>query len=102
MALRATKVDEKRATRFPFSAPKEPRASGSRIHRSARFSRERVPQADCSARHSGRYTMTSPKDLELAGLIHDLNNVFQTIVEAADLLSNDPKWVTLPKTIFRS
>src|SRR5437764_9436448 len=42
------------------------------------------------------------KDLQLAGLIHDLNNVFQTIVEAADLLSNDPKWVTLANTIVRS
>jgi signal transduction histidine kinase len=42
------------------------------------------------------------KDLALAGLIHDLNNVFQTIIEAADLLSGDPKWLTLSNTIVRS
>src|SRR5450755_1420229 len=42
------------------------------------------------------------RDLQLAGLIHDLNNVFQTIVEAADLLSTDPKWLTLSNTIIRS
>lgn len=42
------------------------------------------------------------KDLQLAGLIHDLNNVFQTIIEAADLLSNDPKWVSLSNTMIRS
>ena len=42
------------------------------------------------------------KDLQLAGLIHDLNNVFQTIIEAADLLSTDPKWVNLSNTIIRS
>ena len=41
-------------------------------------------------------------DLEIAGLIHDLNNVFQTIVEAADLLSADSKWVALSNTIIRS
>lgn len=42
------------------------------------------------------------KDLALAGLIHDLNNVFQTLVEVADLLSTDPKWVGLSNTILRS
>jgi signal transduction histidine kinase len=46
--------------------------------------------------------LPTPKDLQLAGLIHDLNNVFQTIVEAADLLSTDPKWVGLSNTIIRS
>ena len=44
----------------------------------------------------------STKDLQLAGLIHDLNNVFQTIIEAADLLSSDPKWVNLSNTMIRS
>lgn len=47
-------------------------------------------------------TSLSTKDLQLAGLIHDLNNVFQTIIEAADLLSSDPKWVNLSNTIIRS
>ena len=42
------------------------------------------------------------KDLTLAGLIHDLNNVFQTVIEAADLLSNDPKWVSLSNTLIRA
>ena len=41
-------------------------------------------------------------DLTLACLIHDLNNMFQTLVEAGDLLSSDPRWATLAATILRS
>src|ERR1700680_230704 len=41
-------------------------------------------------------------DLTLAGLVHDLNNVFQTLLEAADLLSTDPRWVPLSAVIARS
>ena len=41
-------------------------------------------------------------DLTLEGLIHDLNNVFQTIGESADLLSRDPKWEKLAHSLQRS
>jgi signal transduction histidine kinase len=41
-------------------------------------------------------------DLTLEGLVHDLNNVFQTIGESADLLHDDPKWVKLARTLQRS
>jgi len=41
-------------------------------------------------------------DLTLEGLIHDLNNVFQTIGESADVLSHDPKWEKLAQTLQRS
>ena len=41
-------------------------------------------------------------DLTLEGLIHDMNNVFQTIGESADLLESDPKWQKLAKTLQRS
>ena len=41
-------------------------------------------------------------DLSLEGLVHDLNNVFQTIAESADLLRNDPKWDKLARTLQRS
>jgi signal transduction histidine kinase len=41
-------------------------------------------------------------DLTLSCLIHDLNNVFQTLFEAADLLSTDPRWVALSAAIVRS
>ena len=41
-------------------------------------------------------------DLALPGLIHDLNNVFQTLMDAADTLSGDPRWVHLSAAIFRS
>ena len=41
-------------------------------------------------------------DLALPGLIHDLNNVFQTLMEAADVLSSDPRWATVSAAIFRS
>lgn len=41
-------------------------------------------------------------DLTLEGLIHDLNNVFQTIGESADLLESDPRWQKLAHTMQRS
>jgi signal transduction histidine kinase len=41
-------------------------------------------------------------DLALPGLIHDLNNVFQTLMDAADTLSGDPRWAHLSAAIFRS
>jgi signal transduction histidine kinase len=40
--------------------------------------------------------------LTLEGLIHDLNNVFQTISEGAELLESDPKWKKLAATLQRS
>ena len=43
-----------------------------------------------------------PTDLTLSCLVHDLNNVFQTLVEAADLLSTDPRWAPLAALILRS
>lgn len=48
-----------------------------------------------------RQTQTHP-DLTLPCLVHDLNNVFQTLVEAADLLSTDPRWAALSAAIVRS
>jgi signal transduction histidine kinase len=42
------------------------------------------------------------QDLTVSGLMHDLNNVFQTLVEAADRLSNDPQWSALSQVILRS
>jgi signal transduction histidine kinase len=41
-------------------------------------------------------------DLTLEGLVHDLNNVFQTIGESAELLGEDPKWQKLAHTLQRS
>ncbi len=41
-------------------------------------------------------------DLSLYGLVHDLNNVFQTILEAADLVSADPEWASTAALIFRA
>lgn len=46
--------------------------------------------------------MKTGDDLTLAGLAHDLNNVFQTLLDAADLLSEDPRWEHLSATILRS
>ena len=42
------------------------------------------------------------KALAIEGLIHDLNNVFQTMAESADLLSSDPKWAKLGAALQRS
>ncbi|HTW66120.1 MAG TPA: HAMP domain-containing sensor histidine kinase [Bryobacteraceae bacterium] len=41
-------------------------------------------------------------DLTLEGLVHDLNNVFQTIAESVELLEDDPKWEKLAHTLQRS
>lgn len=41
-------------------------------------------------------------DLTLEGLVHDLNNVFQTIAESAELLEEDPRWEKLAHTLQRS
>jgi signal transduction histidine kinase len=41
-------------------------------------------------------------DLTLPCLVHDLNNVFQTLMDAADVLSSDPRWASLSGAIMRS
>jgi signal transduction histidine kinase len=41
-------------------------------------------------------------DLTLEGLVHDLSNVFETILEAADLLPEDARSKKLAATIHRS
>lgn len=46
--------------------------------------------------------MNDSRDLTVDGLAHDLNNVFETLVEAADLLADDPKWTELAAVIRRS
>jgi signal transduction histidine kinase len=45
---------------------------------------------------------TEVADLSLEGLVHDLNNVFQTIGESAELLDGDPKWAKLARTLQRN
>jgi signal transduction histidine kinase len=41
-------------------------------------------------------------DLSHESLIHDLNNVFETITEAAELLNSDKRWKPLAATLSRS
>ena len=41
-------------------------------------------------------------DLTLPGIAHDLNNVFQTLVDAADRLTDDPRHAEVSSLIFRS
>jgi signal transduction histidine kinase len=41
------------------------------------------------------------EDLALPGLVHDLNNVFQTLIDSADLLSEDTSWKALSAAILR-
>lgn len=41
-------------------------------------------------------------DLSYEGLVHDLNNVFETITEAAELLGTDKQWKPLSATLKRS
>lgn len=46
--------------------------------------------------------MKPRQDLVLPGLLHDLNNIFQTLIDAADLLSEDPRWKPISAAILRS
>jgi signal transduction histidine kinase len=46
--------------------------------------------------------MPGESELTVEGLAHDLNNIFETLSEAAELLSSDAKWAKLAKTIQRS
>lgn len=48
--------------------------------------------------------MDDPVDPDLSheSLVHDLNNVFETITEAAELLSSDRRWKPLAATLGRS
>jgi signal transduction histidine kinase len=48
--------------------------------------------------------MNAPEspDLALEGLVHDLNNIFDTIQDAADLIAADPKFVRMATTLRRS
>ena len=46
--------------------------------------------------------MSQVPDLTLPCIVHDLNNVFQTLMEAADLLSGDPRWAPVSAAILRS
>ena len=41
-------------------------------------------------------------DLTFDCLVHDLNNVFQTIIDAADLVSTDPNWASIAGILTRS
>lgn len=41
-------------------------------------------------------------DLTFDCLVHDLNNVFQTIIDAADLVSTDPSWSSIAGILMRS
>lgn len=40
--------------------------------------------------------------LALAGLVHDLNNVLETIGEAAELIADDPRWEEVAAAVTRS
>lgn len=40
--------------------------------------------------------------LTLAGVVHDLNNVFETLFEANDILKADPKYARLSATVQRA
>ncbi|MCX6599152.1 MAG: HAMP domain-containing sensor histidine kinase [Acidobacteria bacterium] len=50
----------------------------------------------------GEHANSNLSDLTLAGLVHDLRNVFETLGEAADLLAGDERWAKLAATIERA
>jgi signal transduction histidine kinase len=53
-------------------------------------------------RRSFSMTTDIVEDLGIEGLVHDLNNVFESISDAADLMESDPKWKRLAGAIHRS
>lgn len=46
--------------------------------------------------------MTAQTDLAFRGLVHDLNNVFATILDAADILEADQEWAWLANVVQRN
>jgi signal transduction histidine kinase len=46
--------------------------------------------------------MKAQTDLAVHGLVHDLNNVFATILDAADVLETDPRWASLAGVVQRN
>jgi len=46
--------------------------------------------------------MKAQADLAFHGLVHDLNNVFNTILDAAELLESDPRWASLAELLQRN
>jgi len=46
--------------------------------------------------------MTRESGSGATGLLHDLSNIFQTLVEPADLLSDDPRWQPISAAILRN
>jgi hypothetical protein len=46
--------------------------------------------------------MKAQTDLAFHGLVHDLNNVFATILDAADILESDPQWAALANIVQRN
>src|SRR6202167_4084703 len=68
----------------------------------------RMPPPCLSPNFSIHYSESPSKsemavaDLTLEGLVHDLNNVFQTIAESAELLEDDPQCEKLAHTLQRS
>lgn len=46
--------------------------------------------------------MNTSQDLTLAGLVHDLRNVFETLGDAAELLREDSRWEALAGAIERA
>jgi signal transduction histidine kinase len=46
--------------------------------------------------------MKAQTDLAFHGLVHDLNNVFATILDAAEILESDPRWASLASIIERN
>lgn len=46
--------------------------------------------------------MKAQTDLAFHGLVHDLNNVFATILDAAELLESDPRWASLAELLQRN
>jgi signal transduction histidine kinase len=48
------------------------------------------------------HSQSGGSDLTIEGLVHDLNNVFETFIEAADVLGRDPKHVRLSAALKRS
>lgn len=68
----------------------------------ARTGQAPVEQDSVGQKPVGQKPAGPHRDLTLRCLAHDLNNVFQTLMEAADLLSEDPMWVPVSAAILRS
>ncbi len=69
-----------------------------------RTAKDRAGRKQAEHHHAAARPAQTPSsaDLTLPCVVHDLNNVYQALMSAADALSEDPQWQGVSAAILRS